>query len=334
MALLTVQTMIDKAARRCGQIPELLSTELTQALRENLFLLFAHNASRGLQLWKVDKYRHGINNGQVIYTLPDRSERILNVNYVTGDLVSLTPTGANQWPTSNGQTQCQVVGVKLPAASTLVIKVQYSLDGTTWVDSATVPTTSAGWSYVSIPVQITATWRVAAFISLLPGTSTPANFPANTTVNMYSLVSEIPMAPLNRDDYWNLPNKEFQANRPLQYWFDRQNTLNPVGGSLGPQVRYWPVGNDETVHVNMLIHSRINDVMSVKLDQQIDVPERWLHYIQARFAAEAAIELPNVPLDRASMLEQKANKLEMEIGDDETDDAPIYFTPNIGHYTR
>jgi hypothetical protein len=33
--------------------------------------------------------------------------------------------------------------------------------------------------------------------------------------------TEIMMSRLNRDDYTNLPNKNFTANQPYQFWFDR-----------------------------------------------------------------------------------------------------------------
>jgi hypothetical protein len=332
MALITLQTMIDKAARRCGHVPEILTTEQTQALRENLFLIFAHNANKGLQLWKVDKYRHGIINGQVAYTLPDRAERILNVNYVTSNQVEFTQTAPLNWPTAS-PGQVSAVGVKLAVGTTGVMRLEYSVDNTNWVTSSTL-TTATGWNYVSVPIQNTSYyWRVAYYT--LFGTSLAATaFPTGSTVLMLNNLSEIPMAPLNRDDYWNLPNKEFQSNRPLQYWFDRQNTMNPIGGSYGPQVRYWPVGNDETVHVNMLISSRINDATSLAYDQQVDVPERWLPYIQARFAADSAIELPNVDSGKATLLMSIADKMEMEVSDEETDDMPIYLAPNISHYTR
>lgn len=334
MALITLQTMIDKAARRCGHVPELLTTEQTQALRENLFLIFAHNANKGLQLWKVDKYRHGIINGQIAYSLPDRAERILDVNYVTANQVSYVNGSAN-WPTSAAPETVSAVGVKLVASLTGIMRLEYSSNGTTWTPSSVTFSPVQGWSYVSVPIQATNLyWRVAYYTQPAGTALVPTMFPTGATVQMLNNLSEIPMAPLNRDDYWNLPNKEFQSNRPLQYWFDRQNTMNPSGGSYGPQVRYWPVGNDETVHVNMLISSRINDVMSLAYDQQVDVPERWLPYIQARFAADSAIELPNVDSGKATLLMGIADKMEMEVSDEETDDMPIYLAPNISHYTR
>jgi hypothetical protein len=46
----------------------------------------------------------------------------------------------------------------------------------------------------------------------------------------------IPLSRLNRDDYWNLPNKQFPSVRSLQYWFDRQ---------IEPSMYLWPVPNND-----------------------------------------------------------------------------------------
>jgi hypothetical protein len=46
-----------------------------------------------------------------------------------------------------------------------------------------------------------------------------------------NMSQEITMARLNRDDYTNLPNKNFTANQPFQFWFNRtipQATITPV----------------------------------------------------------------------------------------------------------
>lgn len=336
MALLTLQTIVDKAARRCGHLAEQLTTEQTQFMRENLGLILSHESNTGLNLWKVNKYRHGINNGQVVYTLPSDCETILDINYVTGDLQTLTPTGTYNWPTTASTTNCQAVGIKFASAlPTATIKLQYSTDKTNWVDVVSF-TPVAGWNYPAVSVQPEgAYWRLAAFSAgITPGSLQPLLFPAYLAINFYSLISEIPMAPLNRDDYWNLPNKEFQSNRPLQYWFDRQNTQSLNLGTLGPQIRYWPVGNDETVNVNMLYGARISDPTTLKYDQYIDVPERWMHYVIAALAADSAMELPNVPLDRVGKLEQIRDSLRLEVYNGETDDAPIYWGPNISYYTR
>jgi formylglycine-generating enzyme required for sulfatase activity len=37
--------------------------------------------------------------------------------------------------------------------------------------------------------------------------------------------TEITMSRLNRDDYTNLPNKNFTANQPFQFWFNPANLI-------------------------------------------------------------------------------------------------------------
>lgn len=309
MALLTVQQYVDKAARRAGHLPETLTPEQIDFIRENFDLLLSRLVTRGINLWKVTKFRMGVIAGQKVYTLPVGTERVLNINYVTGLNLGLAGVLPASTATSGTSNFLETVGVKLLLPTTI------TLTGVNDVGSEVARYTFpavAGWTYFDVPVQLNATWTVTAasgqFINVL--------FMGN--------LSEIPMAPLNRDDYWNLPNKEFQSNRPLQYWFDRQIT---------PQISLWPVGNDETVNINMLTFNQINSTAPLTLSDTIDVPQRWEPAIMARLAAEAAAELPNVQLDRIAYLEKKADALENEVNDDESDDMPIYLAPNISHYT-
>lgn len=331
MAQLTLQTIVDKAARRCGQLAEQLTTEQTKFMRENLGLLLAHEANKGLNLWKVNKLRHQIVPDQLIYTMPTDFEYPLNINYVTGSLETLTPMGVNNNPTTTGLTTCQALSINFATVPSGFIYLEYSDDGTTWTISAQLTISDVGWTHLTaVPVQATNKyWRLRYMV---PGFGDLA-FPTYVGLYFYSLISEIPMAPLNHDDYWNLPNKDFKGPRPLQYWFDRQNTQSPNLGGQGPQIRYWPVGNDPTVFVSTLYAGRINDPKTLKLDQYIDVPERWMQYIVFSLAADSAYELPNVPDTRIQMLEAKRNELRNEVYDAETDEAPIYWGPNISYYT-
>jgi hypothetical protein len=137
--------------------------------------------------------------------------------------------------------------------------------------------------------------------------------------------TEIPMARLNRDDYVNLPNKQFQG-RPLQFWVNRQ--LN------NPILYLWPVPSAQfvTAQVVVWIKRYIMDVGN--LTQEIEVPQRWYDAMVYQLAAKLAEEIPTVDPQMISILDQKAQRALIEAENEERDDSPIYLTPNIAVYTR
>ena len=133
----------------------------------------------------------------------------------------------------------------------------------------------------------------------------------------------IPLARLNRDDYWNLPNKQFPSVRSLQYWFDR---------TIDPSMYLWPVPNNDFQMFQLIIEKEIQDVGT--LTDQIYVPNRWIASVQATLSHKLALQLPGVDMSRITYLEAQAAKLELDAANEERDKSPIYFQPNISYYTR
>jgi hypothetical protein len=136
--------------------------------------------------------------------------------------------------------------------------------------------------------------------------------------------TEITMARLNRDDYTNLPNKNFTANQPFQYWFDR--TIPQ------PSMYLWPVPSDTFVQMTVWYSRQIEDVGA--LTNEIAVPGRWYEAVLMMLSHRMALELPGVEVARIQYLEQQAEKYLHQAEQEERDKSPIYFAPNIGVYTR
>ena len=133
----------------------------------------------------------------------------------------------------------------------------------------------------------------------------------------------IPLARLNKDDYWNLPNKQFPSQRSLQYWYDRQ---------IEPKMYLWPVPNNDFQMFQLLIEKQMQDVGS--LTNELYIPNRWIASVQASLSHKLAMQLPGIDLQRIGYLEQQADKLFLQASDEERDKSPIYFQPNISYYTR
>ena len=134
---------------------------------------------------------------------------------------------------------------------------------------------------------------------------------------------EIQMARLNRDDYTNLPNKNFTANQPYQFWFDR--TIP------NPTLYLWPVPSDAFVQMVVWYSSQIQDVGA--LTDELAIPQRWYLAVQSMLAHQMSMELPGVAVERIQYLEAQAEKYLYQVEQEERDRSPIFFTPGIGVYT-
>ena len=138
--------------------------------------------------------------------------------------------------------------------------------------------------------------------------------------------TEIPLARMNRDDYTNLPNKTFQSNRPLQFWYDRQ-IPNPV-------MHLWPVPNSgaTTSQLVLWVQRYIMDVGT--MTQELEVPQRWYEAIVSMLAAKLALEIAEVNSALIPMLDQKAQQALYTAQAEERDNSPMMMAPNIAMYTR
>jgi hypothetical protein len=133
----------------------------------------------------------------------------------------------------------------------------------------------------------------------------------------------IPMARLNRTDYFSLPNKQFPSQRTLQYWFNRQ---------IDPEMYLWPVPNNNFQAFSMILECQPQDVGS--LTNELYMPDRALNYFQTALSHRLAMQLPGVDLARIQYLEAQALNARTQFEEEDRDKSPIYFQPNISYYTR
>ena len=342
--VISVQSLIDHGARRAGKLAEELTSEQILAAKDSLYYLLSNLANRGIQYWCINKDIIGLKPDQYIYYLPVGTVDVLNSNYrtvtpVTTGAFSSSGTVANAF-NGQGTSICQLttntgyIGINngtgnpvyiatvgiLPAVSgSVTIDIQYSQDGTIWTSlysPGEVTWTAGTWIYYDLdPSQTAPFWRI--------------NQSAGVNMGVYQVVfgtapMEIPLARLNRDDYTNLPNKNFTNNRPLQYWFDRNIPQ--------PAMYLWPVPNTIQPQLVVWTHRQIQDVGS--LSGQIEIPQRWYLAIQNMLAHQMSMELPQVDVARITYCEQQAEKYWSMAEQEERDKSPIYFAPNISPYTR
>jgi hypothetical protein len=346
---INVQKLIDHGARRCGKLAEELTSEQQLSARESLYFLLSNLANKGIQYWAISKTVIGLTANKYIYTLPVGAVDALNVLYrrmarPSGSYTSSAGgTVANVYD-GDVNTFCQQTSANgniavnygttnpvyagsigfLPYVSgggsaSWTITLEYSTDNSTWstLDSlGAITVTDNQWVWTDIdPGQSVAYYRIR-----ISGGATLALREFYVGNNS----TEIQMARLNRDDYTNLPNKNFTANQPFQFWFDR--TIPQ------PTLYLWPTPSDAFVQMTVWYNRQIEDVGA--LTDELEIPQRWYLAVQSMLSHQMGLELPGVDLQRVQYLEQQAEKYLYQAEQEERDKSPIYWAPNISVYTR
>jgi hypothetical protein len=347
--VIDVQTLIDHGARRCGKLAEELTSEQQLSARESLYFLMSNLANRGIQYWAISKEVVGLTADKYIYDLPLGSVDVLQALY--RQMNRPTPNNGGGYSTSAGGTVANAfdsnvdtlctqnaangnisvnygtnnpvyigsIGYLPGATGTMSIIYEYSSDGATWktlVDLGSTAVVDNEWIWTDINAgQTVQYYRVRAY---------------NTTTLVVREVyfgnnsTEIPMARLNRDDYTNLPNKNFTANQPFQFWFDRTVPK--------PSIYLWPVPSDTFVQMTLWYSRQVMDVGA--LTDELEIPQRWYEAVVSMLAHRMSMELPGVQVDRIGYLEKMADKFLYDAEQEERDKSPIYYAPNISVYTR
>ena len=346
---ISVQTLIDHGARRCGKLAEELTSEQLLSAKQSLFFLLSHLANKGINYWCIDKKVFGLKANQYIYTMPVGTIDVLNVLYRTMNRPDGSYTSSAGGVVANVydndvDTFCQQNAANgnisvnfgtdnpiyagsigfLPYVSgggtaTWSIILEYSVDGTTWStldDLGENTVTDNQWVWTDIdPGQSVEYYRIRAYNGTIL---------ALREWYVGNNARLIQMSRLNRDDYTNLPNQNFTANQPYQFWFDRSIPQ--------PTVYLWPVPSDPFIQMTIWYQRQIMDVGA--LSGELEIPQRWYEAVLFMLSHRMSLELPMVAVDRIGYLEKQAEKYLFEAEQEERDKSPIYWAPNISVYTR
>ncbi len=337
-----VVSLIEMAARRCGQLGGRLSAEEVLDARNELQMMLNAMVQEGTCLWTVDKQIYGLNLNQNILQFSADTVDLQNVLYRFNNLpsggiaasssggvasyafdqnldtacIQTVPDGNISYNFLTPTTIC-TVGLLPNATGNLNPVYEYSVDGGTWIESVAASGSSTFtqgqwyWQDVTFP-QTANYYRVR---------ETSGGILNVTELVFGTAANEIIISRLNKDDYQNLPYKN-QIGRPLQYWFDRQ---------IIPQAWIWPASQ---YSFNSLVVWRRRVLQDVgAFTDTIEFPARWLDTIIYSLACRIIYILPGADLSRAPMLEQKAVQARQLAWTEERDDSPLYYTPMIGGYT-
>ena len=312
--------VIENAIRRCKLPAESITAEYVDIANDQLYLLLSDLANMGAPLWCIEKQILPMYDGVGDIALDTKVVDILNSNFRQLQSASGTnvDTSTSRTISFGGDTFVTTVGILWSAAS-VPIAFEQSVDGLVWTTIQTeTPVATAGqWTWYDLNISVaTPYFRVRA-------TSGTLGFSQIYTGNT---PTEIPLARMNRDDYTNLPNKYFQSNRSLQYWYDRQ-IPNPI-------MHLWPVPNAaaEICQIVLWVQRYIMDVGT--MTQELEVPQRWYEAIVSMLAAKMALEITEVDAGMIQLLDAKAERALYIAQAEERDNSPMMIAPNIAMYTR
>jgi hypothetical protein len=346
--VVSVQKFIDQGARMSGKLAEELTVEQVQGSKQALFFILSNLINQGINYWCIDKKVYGLKADQYEYLLPLGGNDVLNALYRR--LNRPTPTQDGGYIGSSGNvglafdnnvltydTQTSpngYIGINygtnnpiyagsigiLPATSgSFHILLEWSNDGATWnllQDTGVTTWVNGEWLWYDIDPGVTAQYYRMRETG--GGTLNVAEFYVGNNS------TEVTMARLNRDDYTNLPNKNFTANQPYQYWFNR--TL--------PQSKIvlWPAPSDPFVQMTIWYSRQVMDVGD--LYGELEIPQYFYQAIQCMLAHQMSQILPGVDIARIQYLETQADKYFTMAENENRDRSPLYFAPNISVYTR
>lgn len=308
--------LLEKAVRRCGLTPSVLTPELMEQAKETMFMFMTSLSARGLNLWCVDEQLLAHRTGQAKYVLPVGTQDLLNVlqsvnSIVQGEDSSTATDFKSILPASASIVR---YGVKFGTIIPTSFSLQKSMDGLVWTTIETVDSSSFAEG-------------VVYWFKLDPAASA-IQFRIHSTgqdvSRLYLVTSfrDVPMSPFNRDDYANQPDKNRQSSQILNYFFEKK---------IAPTITLWPVPNDETRCLSFFRYHQLEDVGS--LVQELAIPTRWYDHVCWKLSAHLAFELPGVDPARRQEVKEMAASFQIEAESGEGDGAPVYYAPNIGVYT-
>jgi len=309
--------VVDHAFRRCRLPAQAITAEMQSYALDSLYLMLSELANIKTPSWCIDKLILPMYENQPLVTLPSGTVEVLNLNYRTLPLLNCatvsTPTSYTVNFTS--ATVVNTVGVEWSSVG-VNLTFQVSNNGVTWVTVGTQTTPAAAGEITWTDINVGLPYQYFRITS--PNT---INY---TAITLGNLPQEIPLGQLNRDSYVNQTNKVFPG-RPSNYYFLR-DLPEPV-------IYLWPAPFSAAEQAQLVLwrHRQIMDTEN--LQQEVEVPQRWLEAITNGLAARVAAETPSVDANLVPVLEQRAAISMQRAWDGDNDGSPIQINPGIRAYT-
>jgi hypothetical protein len=337
-----VQEFVDQAFRMCRLVPQQITSEHIQTALKLLFTYLSSLVNKNIPLWVIERTLLPIYQNVYTVPTPQGTVDVMNANLrqitrLSGTYTSSEGTAAFAFD-GDLETACTEIapagniavefdsatfatnfGIMPNATGTWDISIQISQDGVTW----TTVYTDAAFAAVANEWQ----WFDIQGIPAVLFVRLKAN---NTTVlDVIEFVvantpQAIPLAPINRDDYSNLPNRTF-LGRPVQYQYEKK---------LSTAMNLWPVPSAQFVlyQVEAWLKRYPQDVGAMADD--LEVPQSWYWAICCVLAYRCARSIKEVDPNRAMEIKEDMEEALNDAWSGQSDGSPVFLYPNISPYTR
>lgn len=312
--IVTTAKIIEHALRRCKFDVTRQTPEVIEIAKSCLYMLLANYANSPLNLWCIERVLLGYRDLQKSYNLPKGTSSLLSVLHASPSIAS----GSLQGNTFvlDALTTVQRVGVSFSTLPASDFVISASTDGSGYTDVQSVKLIANEIREVDQLYWFELDPQVpASHVQVSSGT-------VRELLVCYS-VAEVPIDPMNRDTYANLPNKQSSASRPTSYLFEK---------TIDPSIIFWPVPSDAESHAVVEVHRQVQDVGG--LTNTLAIPTRWYDATVMQLAFRLSLELPGVDDARVALLKGLADQFTLDASSEETDSAPIYIQPRIQAYTK
>ncbi len=339
------QRVIDGAFRRAGIVQEKITDEMVEIANDLLFTKLSALANRGIPLWTQQTLLLPMYEGEESVLCPVGVVDMINLNVrslqrVSGTISASAGTAANATDGdinticttgANGNVQIQFTsstrltsfGILPGASATWSYVIETSNDGAVWTTQYTATNqamTDGVWFWFDVEGIPTCLYvRIRGF------TGTAATTLSLREWYVGSVLMEVPLALINRDDYFNLPNKTF-LGQPTQYWLDKQRDQQII--------RLWPAPRSDFTFWQLVAQAQmyVQDVGS--MSQTLDIPQRWYAFVTEDLAEGLIREIPDAKYERLQDVQAARAEAWRDAWAGETDRAPSSLVPRIRPYTR
>lgn len=335
------RTFVDRVFGALKLRQQQITGEMIQTCLDMINLVQQDLVNDSAPLWTIHTTLVPLIQGQRNYTLPagtnDVQQAFFRTMFNQTSSATLTPGSAAFQLQFTSPFFVSSVQVTFPGAAFPVI-IQSSPDGITWTTCYTSTIYDIGQPglqgagnlqnlfYDTANSNAQPFWRVIPQLTnpVTGQTITPPNTMTGITAQVYNTPADVLMYRMNKDDYWNMTNKNFQG-RPLQYYLNRQ--INPV-------MELWPQP-DALAASNVMVVRRSRYIMDVgNMQGTIEFPARWYLPFFYMVAEQMAFCTPEVDPQVTGQVVAQAANMRKRAWLEERDKAPVKFNTGVRVYTR
>jgi len=319
--------VVDHAFRRCRLPAQAITSEMQEYALDSLTFMLDELANIRTPSWCIEQQILPLYENNQIVTLPKGTIDVLNLNLNVLQELSGTVTSTNTSYLVNFTTSTIVnfIGIKW-SANAIPVNFQTSSDNAAWTTVGTSTSLDLSTNATAVAGNITWTQINGAlakqYFRIVP--TDGASTISSSRITLGNMPQAIPLGLLSRDNYVNQSNLVF-AGRPSSFYYQRDIPQ--------PVVNLWPAPNAASEKFQLVLwrHRQIMDTDN--LQQEIDIPNRWLEAIINGLAARVCAETPSADAQLMPMLDAKATMSMQRAWDGDNDGSAIQINPGIGVYT-